>query len=217
MAKSKKNMGASVSGAAAIAAKMTRVDELSRRIEKLERELPAELAAKHEGLERKVDELANVPDKPFARLEKLEKDFAELIRAGALSAEAGVLNVRGSIDLAARVERLEASVLPSATPAGDNAAANAATREALHKEIAVVVEQRLAGAYMDATSAQIANVESRMRAELQALLEKALAFDGAIGKSIRDAVAARTAAAAPDRSGEQPSRGHRSAVRPVAK
>lgn len=87
----------------------------------------------------------------------------------------------------------------------------------LHEEIATVVEQRLAGAYMDATSAQIANVESRMRAELQALLEKALAFDGAIGKSIRDAVAARTAAAAPDRSGEQPSRGHRSAVRPVAK
>ncbi|MCK9629408.1 MAG: hypothetical protein M0R37_12565 [Bacteroidales bacterium] len=130
-----------------------------------------------------------------------------------------------------RVEQLEAPVLPSVTLVGDgddpilpyetlvgdNAAANAATREALHKEIAVVVEQRLAGAYMDATSAQIANVESRMRSELQALLEKALAFDGAIGKSIRDAVAARTAAAAPDRSGEQPSRGHRSAVRPVTK
>jgi hypothetical protein len=96
-----------------------RVGELERRLGDLEK-----MSGSNTEQELIEDELL------ADRVAKLEKDFMELVRAGKLAAEAGVLNSK-------EIARLSA---------GDNAAANAATREALRSEIRTVVQQELASA-----------------------------------------------------------------------
>lgn len=161
MSKSKSNTKTSGAGGFAIAAKT---------LEKFDKEITA-IA----GRVGKLEEL----DVRFARLENSLKPGPE--RPFQLISEEELQDIHNKIQAVAR--KLEEVAVAIAAPAADTAigadvaAMNAATREALRKEIAAVVEQRLAAGFLEATSAQITNIRGELRELARDIARDAIAED----------------------------------------